>query len=394
MKEIIIDPINDKLSQIYTTDKTYVLSYGGSGSGKSYAFADYVLFVSLVHKCRWIVARKTATSLRQSVFSLLLHRISDYGLDRYFKPRHTELSIAGPKGDIICVGLDDVAKLKSIYDPTDAWIEEADQTSQTDFEEIDRRIRTLTDRKKNFLLSFNPTSAFSWLKDYFFDNDYLSEDTLKIHTTYLDNPLLDKGYAKKIELLQQTNPSAYRIYGLGEWGILEGLVFEAWATGELNPNAKFLGYGLDFGFTNDPSAIVGVWEDSENYYLREYLYKTGLTNQDLSAEMDAAGVDRQEEIIADSAEPKSIEELYRLGWNVKPAYKGPDSIRAGIDKMKQKRLVLVKSPNLENEVSAYAWGKDKEGRSTGKPVDWMNHGIDAARYRIAQDRREPMARWI
>lgn len=393
MNEVIFKPMAP-FRQLYKTDKQYVVSYGGSGSGKSYAFADYVLFHLLTGPARWIVARKTAAALKQSVFALLINRINYYGLDSFFKPRYTDYTIASPNGDIVCVGLDDVNKLKSIYDPTDAWMEEADQCSQGDFEEIDRRIRTVTERKKNFFLSFNPTSAFSWLKDYFFDHDYLSGDTLKIKTTYKDNPFLDKGYGKKIELLQRTNPSAYRVYGLGEWGILEGLVFEAWESGALLEGARFLGYGLDFGFSNDPSALVGVWENSDCYFLKEYIYETGLTNPDLSAAMHRAGIDPQEEIIADSAEPKSIEELYRLGWNVQPAYKGPDSIRAGIDKMKTKKIVLVDSANLEKECATYAWAKDKEGRATGKPVDWMNHGIDAARYRINQTRREPMARWI
>ena len=141
---------------------------------------------------------------------------------------------------------------------------------------------------------------------------------------------------------------------------------------------KRIGTGLDFGFTNDPTAVIDVYQDGNTLILHERLYSTGLTNPDIGEELDKLNV---ETIIADSAEPKSIEELFRLGHNVKPARKGPDSIRQGIDIMRRhKLLVTADSTQLQKELRAYRWEQDKNGRNLNRPVDKDNHGIDAVRY--------------
>jgi len=362
---------------------------GGAGSGKSYAVADYVLLSLLRDEPhRWIVARKVAVTIRQSVFTLLSRRISDAGIGHLFKINKSEMYIEAPNGsEIVFVGLDDVDKLKSIYDPTDAWIEEADQVSQSDFEEIDRRIRSIGVAPK-LILSFNPTSAFSWLKGYFFDSCAIPEsELLRIRTTYRDNKYVDPNYAATIERLKEKNPAAYRVYGLGEWGLAEGLVFDKWEIAPIPERAKLTGYGLDWGFTNDPTAVIGVYELDDSVYLDEVLYQTGLTNQDLGLLLKDAGIGRYDEIIADSAEPKSIEELYRQGFNVHPCAKGADSVRSGISHMKSKRIfVTPRSVNVQREMSSYSWRQDKNGTSLAEPVDDFNHAIDAARYRMTAKR--------
>ena len=380
---------NEVFRPFFDSQLKYNVLRGGSGSGKSYAAADDVIIRTLDSRLsRTIVARKVAATMRQSVFRLLQNRINDMGLDSVFNVNKTEMTFTAGKNEIILVGLDDVNKLKSIYDPTDAWIEEADQVEQSDFEEIDRRIRSITGRPPKITLTFNPTSAFSWLKQYFYDTPSIKELTYELTTTYRDNCFLDPEYAKTIERLQETNPSAYRVYGLGEWGIVAGVVFEKWDIGNDPENAKLLGYGLDFGYSNDPTALVAVYRLGDDLWYDEIIYQTGLTNQDLVALMKEYGVNRYDEIIADSAEPKSIEEIHRAGFNVHACVKGADSIRNGINAMKQFRQhITPRSVNLQREFSSYSWKQDKNGVYLNMPIDMWNHGIDAIRYRVSKEQR-------
>ena len=358
-------------------------------SGKSYAVADDVILRTLDPVLsRTIVARKVAATMRQSVFRLIQNRIYDMGLDSRFSINKTEMTFTAGKNEIVLVGLDDVNKLKSIYDPTDAWLEESDQIAQSDFEEIDRRIRTLTGRAPKITLSFNPTSAFSWLKKYFYDTDTVREKTFELTTTYKDNAFLDPAYAETIERLKETNPSAYRVYGLGEWGVVEGVVFDSWSILPVPESAKLLGYGLDFGYSNDPTSLVAVYTQGNNAYYDEIIYQTGLTNSDLIALMKQEKIGQYDEIIADSAEPKSIEEIRRAGFNIHPCVKGADSVRNGINAMKQyKQNITPRSVNTQREFSSYSWKQDKDGRWLPVPIDLFNHAIDAIRYRISKDQR-------
>lgn len=376
---------NEIYRPFFESDKKYNVLRGGSGSGKSYAVADDVILRTLDNRLsRTIVARKVAATMRQSVFRLIQNRIYDMGLESRFITNKTDMTFTAGNNEILLVGLDDVNKLKSIYDPTDAWVEEADQTSQYDFEEIDRRIRTVTGRPPKITLSFNPTSAFSWLKSYFYDTQVVKDKTYELTTTYLDNCFLDPAYADTIERLKETNPSAYRVYGLGEWGVVEGVVFDTWSILPIPESAKLSGYGLDFGYSNDPTSLVAVYKHGQEIWLDEIIYQTGLTNQDLGGMMKSLGLNLSDEIIADSAEPKSIEELYRMRFNIHPCKKGADSIRNGINAMKQYKInITPRSVNLQREFSSYSWKQDKNGRWLPEPIDCFNHGIDAARYRIS-----------
>lgn len=380
---------NEVYQGFFDSTKKYNVLRGGAGSGKSYAVADDVILRTLEPVLsRTIVARKVAATMRQSVFRLIENRIHDMCLSDRFKINKTEMTFTAGRNEIVLVGLDDVNKLKSIYDPTDAFLEEADQVTQSDFEEIDRRIRSITGRKPKITLSFNPTSAFSWLKKYFYDTDTVSDETYHLTTTYRDNAFIDPGYATTIERLKETNPAAYRVYGLGEWGVTEGVIFDRWDTQDIPERTKLTGYGLDWGFTNDPTALVAVYESGDDVWLDELIYETGLTNQDLGLIFQSLGVRRAYEIIADSAEPKSIEEIYRQGYNIHACEKGADSVRAGIAYMKTKRLhVTPRSTHLQKELSSYTWRQDKNGNWLNEPVDDYNHAIDAVRYRLTSKRQ-------
>ena len=225
-------------------------------------------------------------------------------------------------------------------------------------------------------LDFNPSDTYHWIYEHVLTRD----DVAFFQTTYLDNPFLEQSIIDEIERLKFTDENYWRIYGLGERGINTAAVFPSWQVADKPGNAKLVAYGCDWGFTNDPTAIVSVWRVDFDLYIEEHVYQTGLTNVDISEKLDALELDRTP-IICDSAEPKSIEELFRRGHNVKPSKKGPDSIRLGIDIMKRHRLFITpESKNAQKEFRNYRWETDKNDVCLSRPEDKNNHIIDAVRY--------------
>jgi len=233
-------------------------------------------------------------------------------------------------------------------------------------------------------IDFNPTHEF-WAH-----TEVLREaDSELLILTYQDNEALPDTIRKDIELNRtKAETSAYwanwwKVYGLGQVGTLQGAIYEDFEVveGIDVSRAKFVALGLDWGFSNDPTALVAIYRQGDCLLIQELLYATGLTNQDIADKLRSLGITRAWEIVADSAEPKSIEEIYRLGFNIKPAEKGPDSVRNGIDILKRFKLQVTKdSTNLIKELRSYTWATDKEGKNTGVPIDSFNHACDAMRY--------------
>jgi phage terminase large subunit len=233
-------------------------------------------------------------------------------------------------------------------------------------------------------IDFNPTHEF-WAH-----TEVLPEaDSELLILTYNDNEALPDTIRKDIELNRtKAETSAYwanwwKVYGLGQVGTLQGAIYEDFEVveGIDVSKAKFVALGLDWGFSNDPTALVAIYRQGDCLLIQELLYATGLTNQDIADKLRSLGITRAWEIVADSAEPKSIEEIYRLGFNIKPAEKGPDSVRNGIDILKRFKLQVTKdSTNLIKELRSYTWATDKEGKNTGVPIDSYNHACDALRY--------------
>ena len=233
-------------------------------------------------------------------------------------------------------------------------------------------------------IDFNPTHEF-WAH-----TEVLREaDSELLILTYQDNEALPDTIKRDIELNRiKAETSAYwanwwKVYGLGQVGTLQGAIYEDFEVveGIDVSKAKFVALGLDWGFTNDPTALAAIYRQGDCILVQELLYATGLTNQDIADKLRSLGITRAWEIVADSAEPKSIEEIYRLGFNIKPAEKGPDSVRNGIDILKRYRLQVTKdSTNLIKELRSYTWATDKEGKNTGVPIDSFNHACDAMRY--------------
>ena len=207
------------------------------------------------------------------------------------------------------------------------------------------------------------------------------EDCTFIKSTYLDNPFLEPETIKEIERLK-IDDNYWRIYGLGEKGMSMAVIFRNTSLIDKIPdNIKFIAYGLDWGYSSDPTALVEVYANDTDIYLNEIIYERALTNQDIGNRMRDLNIDRHQEIIADSAEPKSIEEIYRMHFNIKPAKKGADSIRMGIDVMRRYKINITKnSINTIKEFRNYKWKQDKNGNSLPVPVDSFNHSVDAVRY--------------
>ena len=227
-------------------------------------------------------------------------------------------------------------------------------------------------------IDYNPVSEF-WVHEHILN----LPETAYFQTTYLDNLFVPEWIRKDIEN-HRNNENWWKVYGLGEIGSREGLVFDNWKQSDTFPeNTDVVWYGLDFGFTNDPSSLVKVCKQSGELWVNELFYETGLINKDISDRMELLGVRKGiDEIIADSAEPKSIAELRQRGWLIRGVTKGPDSVRKGIDTIKEYQVNVTKdSVNLIKEFRNYKWEIDKfTGKSLNVPIDAFNHGLDAFRY--------------
>lgn len=255
--------------------------------------------------------------------------------------------------------------------------------------------RQLSSRSDVVYFDYNPDAEF------FVDTDVLTDkDCDFVQLTFEDNELLParereqilgyytKGYNPDGSVKDPYWANIWQVYGLGNIGNLQGAIFNNWATIDLIPKeAEFIAYGLDWGFTNDPTALVAIYKWNQDIIIDELIYESGLTNSMLVAKMKALNIDEYEDIIADSSDPKSIQDLINLGYeNTIGAKKGQDSVEFGVSKMQEFKIwITVKSKNAINEFRNYIWAVDKNGKATGKPVDKHNHIIDPSRY-VIQDR--------
>jgi len=236
--------------------------------------------------------------------------------------------------------------------------------------------------KLGIYLDWNPTNQFWFHTDLMHDADV---DFISIN--YLDNeacPESALNFIQKAKEKADTSPfwdNWYRVYGLGQIGSLEGVIFDFALIDEIPEHAEFVANGLDWGFTNDPTALINVHKNKDDLYIDELLYQTGLINSEIISNMIAVGVTKSESIVADSAEPKSIQELSNAGFNIEGARKGRDSIKSSIDTLHQYKLFVTKrSLNIIKELRNYRWMTDKTGKALNVPIDAFNHSIDALRY--------------
>lgn len=231
--------------------------------------------------------------------------------------------------------------------------------------------------RERVFIDYNPNHNF-WVHDHVIGKPGVQ----LIISDHRHNPFIKQTMRDKVESLKAVDIELWKVYARGLTGKVSGLVFDNWhICNDIPPDAKRIAAGLDFGFTNDETGCLQVYTQNGELWVDEMFYETGLTNTDIAARLTSAGISKSTEIIADSAEPKSIEELKRLGWNIKGAKKGPDSIKNSIDILRRHKINITRrSVNLRHEIARYKWRVDRSGKTINEPVDAYNHLIDPLRY--------------
>lgn len=342
-----------------------------------------------------LVVRKTFRTLQDSCFAQLKWAIRRLNVEEYFDYKYSPLEIVyKPTGQkILFRGLDDPLKVTSVTVNVGylcfLWIEEAYEiTSESDFDMLDESIRGEVPDElfKQITMTFNPWNERHWIKKRFFDAPK-DPDIFTLTTNYKINEWLDKSDLKVFERMKENNPRRYQVAGLGHWGIVDGLVYENWNEQEYNfdtvKNLQIV-CGLDYGYTNDPTALfVGFLDrDNKKLYVWDELYQKGLSNRQISEKIKSMGYGK-ERITADSAEPKSNDELNYLGLRVTGAKKGADSIMNGIQWIQELKIIIhPRCVNFITEIGNYSWASDKFGNKLNKPMDEFNHEMDAMRYAL------------
>lgn len=340
-----------------------------------------------------LVVRKTYRTLKDSCFTDLQWACQRLKCSRFWEFKLSPLEATyKPTGQkILFRGLDDPLKVTSITVPVGSlcwgWIEEAyELTSEEDFSTLDESIRgELPDGLwKQWTITLNPWNEHHWLKKRFFDAPE-SENVLALTTNYLCNEWLDQSDLELFEDMKKRNPRRYEVAGLGNWGIVDGLVYENFHIRDFeitDIGDAVTVSGLDFGFTNDPTAFFVGFADKANrkLWVWDEIYEKGMTNSRIYERIEALGY-RKNRIIADCADAKSIYELARMGLKINGSRKGADSIRAGVQFIQDYEIIIKpRCVNFITEIQNYQWAKDKFGSSINKPIDDFNHLMDAMRY--------------
>ena len=380
----------------------YRVVKGSRASKKSKTTALWYIWAMMRYpEANTLVVRKTFRTLKDSCYTELRWAIHRFGVDGFWDTKESPLEMTyRPTGQKIYFrGLDDPLKVTSITVGKGAlcflWIEEAYEiSSENDFNMLDESIRGAVPEGlfKQITLTFNPWNDGHWIKKRFFDSP--DDEVLAMTTNYLCNEWLDKADLKVFESMKKNNPRRYQVAGLGEWGIVEGLVYENWEEKAFDINeikkistVKTV-YGLDFGYVNDPSALFCGFVDpkSKTIWVFDEMYKKGMSNEAIAEEIISLGYSK-EKIRADSAEKKSIDRLYTLGLSrITAARKGPDSKIHGIDYIQDYHIIVhPKCVNFITEISNYTWAKDsKTGNALNKPIDDFDHLMDAMRYALEE----------
>lgn len=360
--------------------------------------AQKLIIKACNRKRKILVIRKYGTTLKDSVFTLITDMLKKWQLFSQCKVNLSTYTITLPNGSVFLFkGMDDSEKIKSIVDVTDIWCEEGTELSDDEFTQLDLRLRALAPDLQMFI-SFNPVSKVNWVYKKWFAPDAKYENTMVLRTTYKDNRFLPPEYIAALEEKIHSNPTYYRIYAIGEFASLDKLVYNNWHLEEFEHSQirGTLCLGLDFGFVNDPSALVASIVDTERKKI--YLFKewgdTNKTNDELASIIIALGFSKSY-IVADCAEQKSIEELRRKGiMRIKACAKGADSIMHGIQQLQQYEIIVHPScSGVITELENYSWQKDKKsGEYINKPIDSFNHYLDALRYSIQIVENAPRVR--
>ncbi|MGE4357955.1 MAG: PBSX family phage terminase large subunit [Candidatus Omnitrophota bacterium] len=351
-----------------------LLLYGGAGSGKSYSTAIWLLEKALKERNkRFLITRKTLPSLKVSCLQLFRELLSKYNLSYEFNKSELEMVIN--TNQILFKSLDNADKIKSA-EFNYIWAEEATELTHQDYLQLRLRLRRKNDLNNQIITTFNPIDQFHWLKTKVLDREKVSS----FQSNYKMNPFLSREYIEQLEGLAEVDENYYRIYALGEWGVLKNLIYSNWdVVNKMPEDYDEVIYGLDFGYIN-PTVLVEIRLKENEAWVQELIYQSRLTNSDL-IELLKMKVDKNAQIYADSSEPQRIDEIYKAGFNIYPANK---DIKFGINKVKEYKLhILEDSTNTIKEIRSYKWREDKEGRILEEPVKFNDHAMDAMRYALA-----------
>ena len=389
--------INDRYIPYINNQKRIQLFYGGSSSGKSY-FISQRTIIDVLNGRNYLILRNVASTLRNSVYNQIVKTIVDMGLKSEFQITKSEMAITCLKNrkQILFAGLDDVEKLKSVTPIdgvlTDIWIEEATETKYEDYKQLTKRLRGIDKEKftKRIIFTFNPILKTHWIYKEFFcnwqdDKNLYEDDTMLIvKSTYKDNHFLSDDDIYSLE--NETDSYFYEVYTLGNWGILGAVIFKNWHTEDLSNRIKEFDHifnGLDFGYAQDPNALIRIHLDNKHrkIYVFEEMYKAGMQDIELLEELKKRI--KNQYVVCDCAEAKTIAYLKLNGIKALPCKKGSDSINYGIRFLKGYEIIVdVQCQNFKNEIQEYHWAEDKYGNTLDRPVDKNNHLLDALRYAV------------
>lgn len=388
MNEISLHP---KYQSLFSSDSRYYVITGGRGSGKSFAVNTFLVLLTYEENTKTLFTRYTMSSASMSIIPEFKEKLELMGVEEQFEITKTEIKNKLNGSSIYFSGIktasgDQTAKLKSIQGVNTFVLDEAEELmDETSFDKIDYSIRSKTNKNRCVLI-LNPTTKEHWIYQRFFQNRSIpdgwngtKEGVTYIHTTYLDNiDHLSKSFVEQIERMKERRPDKYRHQILGGWlQRAEGVIFSHWQIGKFNDEIDSI-FGLDFGFSNDPTALVEIAIDKERkiIWLKEHLYKKGLvTSQIYDYCIRMAG---RNLIVSDNSEPRLLAEMKRKDppLNIAPTVKAKGSIVTGISLM-QDYNINVEGENLIKEFNNYVWAVNGL-----KPIDSYNHAIDAARYGI------------
>lgn len=362
---------NDVYWHLVESNKKIIVEQGGTRSGKTYNILLWIIFSYCTNQRNKTITicRKTFPSLRASVmrdFIDILRKHKMYAEESHNKSS-SEYQLYGNLIEFI--SLDQPQKVRGRKRDL-LFINEANELYWEDWQQLVFRTQ------ERIIIDYNPSDEYHWIYDKVITRD----DADFYKTTYLDNPFLESTIVEEIERLRDTDEQYWQIYGLGIKGVTKSTILRYIEVNQVPEHLKFLSYGMDFGYTNDPTTLIGVWTDGYDLYAKEYLYRTMMTTTDIHKFLTSLNINR-EMIYADSAEVRLIDELRRMGWNIRPSVKGRDSVNAGIDLLKRYKIHLTKdSNNAIQEFRNYKWKEDKSGKTINVPEDKHNHLIDALRY--------------
>ena len=388
--------VNLKLDKALFSPKFYPLLFdyshrwevykGSAGSAKSYFITQKLIIRACREEIRILVCRRYGTTIRNTCFSLFKDILSKWKLLPYIKIRETDFNIKFPNGsEIIFMGLDEETKLLSLNNIGAIFVEEAFEVPKDIIEQLNLRMRG-SNQNQQIYLAFNPISKAHWLYDFCEVNPPSS--FLYTHSTYKDNPFLPDEYIAALDEMERRNPSKYRIYGLGEWGVdTEGLVITNWRKEEFDFKALAAAglehrAGMDLGWI-DKTAIIDTLYDRENkiIYVFNEFYKSGCQLSDIATAIEDMNLKRVK-LYVDSAEPRSIQYFRNEGINAVACQKGKDSVKAGIMFLQDCLIVVHPScKNFINELENFSYIKSKQtGEYTEETTHEYSHAIDACRY--------------